>query len=407
MIRRALLSSVGTRGDVQPIVALALRVRDLGHEVRLCVPPNFVAWVCDFGFEAVPVGVEMRHPGTRSGSGSAAPLTAEQLRRIRESMPDLIADQFDAVGAAAEGCDVILGANAHQYAARSIAEIRRVPYVTALYAPVAIPSPDHAPPPIPGETREPGDAATNAQRWASNVHAWNERALARVNHNRSRRGLAPIDDVLRYNITDAPWLAADSMLAPVPTNPGLEVFPTGAWILEDSTPLAPEIEEFLAKGEPPIYLGFGSMPAPEGVSRTLVDAVRAVGRRAILSRGWAELGLIDEAPDCIAIGDVSHQALFPRMAAVVHHGGAGTIASAARAGVPQVVVPMFSDQFYWASRVHGLGIGSSVMGTLTTESLTTALREAIESAVADRSRRFATQLRADGAMVAARRLVNL
>ena len=125
----------------------------------------------------------------------------------------------------------------------------------------------------------------------------------------SRRGLAPIDDVLHYNITDAPWLAADSMLAPVPTNSGLEVFPTGAWTLEDSTPLAPEIAEFLAKGAPPIYLGFGSMPAPEGASRTLVDAARAVGRRAILSRGWADLDLIDEAPDCIAVGDVSHQAL--------------------------------------------------------------------------------------------------
>ena len=361
MIWRALLSSGGTRGDVQPIVALALRVRDLGHEVRLCVPPNFVEWVRGFGFEAVPVGVEMRHRGARSGSGSAASLTAEQLRRLRESMPDLITDQFDAVGAAAEGCDVILGANAHQYAARSIAELRRVPYVTALNAPVAIPSSDHAPPPAPGEKWSPGDAASNGQRWASNVRAWNERALERVNDNRSRRGLAPIDDVLRYNITDHPWLAADSMLAPVPTTPGLVVFPTGAWILEDATPLAPEIEEFLAKGEPPINLGFGSMPPPEGESRTLVDGVRAVGRRAILSRGWAELGLIDEAPDCIAVGDVSHQALFPRVAAVVHHGGAGTTASTARAGVPQVVVPMFGDEFYWASRVRALGIGSSVM----------------------------------------------
>jgi vancomycin aglycone glucosyltransferase len=207
-----------------------------------------------------------------------------------------------------------------------------------------------------------------------------------------RRGLAPIDDVLRYNITNHPWLATDAALAPVPTAPGMEIFQTGAWILEDSTPFVPEIVEFLAKGEPPIYLGFGSMPAPEGVSRTLVDAVRAVGRRTILSRGWADLGLIDEAPDCIAVGDVSHQALFPRVAAAVHHGGAGTVASAARAGVPQVVVPMFSDQFYWASRVRALGIGSSVVGTLTTETLATALREVLESAVASRSRSVAQHL---------------
>jgi vancomycin aglycone glucosyltransferase len=402
---RVLLSSVGTRGDVQPIVALALALSDLGQEVRLCVPPNFVEWARGFGFEAVPVGVEMRLP-VRSGA-PAAPLMAEEIRRIRESMPDLIADQFDVVGAAANGCDVILGANAHQYAARTIGELRRIRYVTALYAPVTIPSPDHAPPPAPGEKWALGDAATNAHRWAENVRAWNDRALERVNHNRARLGLTPIDDVLRYNLTGAPWLAADSVLAPLPTTIGVDVFATGAWVLADSTPVAPEVEEFLARGEPPIYLGFGSMPAPEGASRVLLDAVRAVGRRAILSRGWAELDLIDEAPDCIVVGDINHQALFPRVAAVVHHGGAGTTACAARAGVPQAVVPMFSDQFYWASRVRALGIGTSVVGPLATETLATTLRAVLEPEFASRSRCLAQQLRSDGAMVAARRLVSL
>jgi len=402
---RALLSAVGTRGDVQPIVALGLKVRDLGHEVRLCIPPNFVEWAGGFGFEARSVGVEMRQP--RGGGGSAAPLTAEQMRRLRESLPDLITDQFEVVGAAAEGCDVILGANAHQYAARSIAELRGIPYVNALYAPVAIPSPEHAPPPTPGTPWKSEDAATNVQLWADNVRAWNDRALERVNRNRSQLGLAPIDDVLRHNITDQPWLAADAVLAPVPAASGMTIIETGSWILDDSTSLARELEAFLDAGEPPIYLGFGSMPAPEGVSRTLVDAARLVGRRAILSQGWAELGLIDDAPDCIAIGDVNQQALFPRVAAVVHHGGAGTTAAATRAGVPQVVVPLFGDQFYWASRVRALGIGASVVGDLTTETLGSALQQALEPTIAPRSRSIAQQLRADGALVAARRLMAL
>ncbi|HEY9854924.1 MAG TPA: glycosyltransferase [Stenomitos sp.] len=404
---RVLLSSVGTRGDVQPIVALGLKVRELGHDVRLCVPPNFVEWVEGFGFEAVAVGVEMRHPGARKGSAPAAPLTEEQLRRLRESMPDLITDQFEQVGAAAAGCDVILGANAHQYAARSIAELRGIPYVTALYAPVAIPSPDHAPPPAAGETWGPGDAATNMQRWAANFRAWNDRALERVNHNRSRLGLSPIDDVLRHNLTDHPWLAADAVLAPVPATPGMDVFETGAWILEEAAPLPRELAEFLEAGEPPIYLGFGSMPVAEGVSRTLIEAVRATGHRAIVSQGWAELGVIDDASDCLAIGEVNQQALFPRVAAILHHGGAGTTAAAARAGVPQVVAPMFSDQFYWASRVRALEIGTSVVAPLTPENVAAALREALEPAVVPRSRHVAQQLRPDGAMVAARRLVAL
>jgi len=221
---------------------------------------------------------------------------------MRESMPDLITDQFKAVGAAAEGCDVILGANAHQYAARSIAEHRGIPCVNALYSPVAIPSPDHAPPPPPGRTWEAGSASTHAQRWTENRKAWNERALERVNHNRSVLGLAPIEDVLLHNLTDHPWLAADPVLAPEPATPNMQVFATGAWILEDPAPLEPELERFLDAGDAPVYLGFGSMPAPEGASRALVDAARAVGRRAILSRGWAELASIDDAPDCIVIG---------------------------------------------------------------------------------------------------------
>lgn len=399
---RALLSAVGTRGDVQPIVALALRVRELGHDVRLCVPPNFVEWARGLGFEAVAVGVEMRPP-----AGQTAPLTPEALRRLRESMPDLVTNQFEVVGAAADGCDVILGANAHQYAARSVAEVRKIPYVTALYAPVALPSPDHAPPPAPGKTWLNGDAESNVRRWTEERRAWNERALERVNHNRARIGLAPIDDVLGHNVTDRPWLATDPRLAPLPSTPGMDVVATGAWILEDSTPHAAELSAFLSSGEAPIYLGFGSMPAPPDASRTLLAAARAVNRRAVLSQGWAELGVADRASDCIAVGDVNQQTLFPRLAAVVHHGGAGTTAAAARAGVPQVIVPLFSDQFYWASRVRAVGIGSSVEGPLASDGLASALREALDPAVAARARTFAQELALDGATVAARRLVAL
>jgi vancomycin aglycone glucosyltransferase len=387
---RTLLSSVGTRGDVQPVIALALKVRALGAEVRLCVPPNFVDWARSLGFEAFGVGVEMRAPSSRAPSPPPAP------------MPDLITDQFDAVGAAAEGCDVILGANAHQYAARSIAELRRVPYVTALYAPVAIPSAELPPPPAPGQAWEPGE--TNLQRWVENRAAWNKRALERVNQNRSRLGLAAIDDVLLHNITDRPWLATDPALGPKPA--GLEIFQTGAWILEDTSPLSPELSRFLDAGEPPVYLGFGSMPAPPDAGRTLIAAARAAGRRAILSQGWAELSAGEAASDCMAIGDVNQQALFPRLAAVVHHGGAGTTAAAARAAVPQVIVPMFGDQFYWASRVGALGLGASVVGPLNADALAAALRAALQPDVAARCKRFAPELSGDGAEIAARRLIS-
>lgn len=366
---RVLLSVVGTRGDVQPVMALAVEIRALGHEVRLCVPPNFIEWAQGLGFSVTSVGIEMRAP--RAG----APATPQPL-------PDLITDQFDSVGSAAKGCDVILGANAHQYAARSIAELHGIPYQNALYAPTALPGDD-------------------------NTRAWNARSLDRVNANRARLGLHPIDDVLRHIVTSQPWLATDPTLDPSPASPGMVIVQTGAWILPDSSRLSSDLEAFLVAGEPPVYFGFGSMPVAAGTSRTLIDAARAAGRRAIVSQGWAELELIDQAPDCIAVGDVNQQALFPRVAAVVHHGGAGTTLAAARAGAPQVVVPMFGDQPYWASRVRALGVGTSIpVAELTTRLLTSALQDASEPAIAKRAVAVAGEIVADGAATAARRLVD-
>jgi vancomycin aglycone glucosyltransferase len=384
---RILISSVGTRGEVQPAVSLALDLRALGHDVRMCVPPNFTGWAAALGLEARPVGVEMRAP--RAG---AAPVL----------IPDLITDQFDVVGSAADDCDLIVGGGAHQYAARSIAEMRGVPYVDAVYAPISLPSPDLPP---SGSVETDGPAAT-LRMWDETRRAWNARALERVNTNRARLGLAPVDDVIGHILADRPWLAADATLAPVPSTPGMRVVQTGAWLFPDSSVLPPELEAFVGCGEPPVYVGLGSMPAAEGTSRALIAAVRAAGRRVILSKGWADLALIDDAPDCIAIGDVNHRRLFPRVAAAVHHGGAGTTTTVALSGVAQVAVPMFGDQFYWARRIRELGIGSAVpAATLSADALAAALREVLQPAVAARARSVSERITRHGAAIAARRLV--
>src|SRR6185503_15302129 len=242
-------------------------------------------------------------------------------------------------------------------------------------------------------------------RWRNMAKVWNERALERVNHNRLRLGMDLIDDVLEYVLTDHTWLAADAALAPVPATPGRTIFQTGAWVLADRTPLPADLEAFLDSGDSPIFVGLGSMPAAADVSRPLIGAARAVGRRILVSRGWAGLDVVDDAGDCLAIGEVSHELLFPRVACVVHHGGAGTTAAAARAGVPQVVTPMFGDQFYWSGRVVQLGLGATAsLSALTEESLANALRVALDPTVSARARAFAAQLRSDGAAIAARQL---
>src|SRR5262245_46739708 len=185
---RVLLVAVGTRGDVRPALAVALELRRLGHAVRLCLSPNFVDWAKRLGLEAIPMGVEMRAPAPKSGAMPTPTLTPEELRRLRDSMPDLITDQFQTIGAAVEGCDVILGANAHQYAAPSIAGHAGILCLPAGYAPVAIPSPDLAPPPTPGQPAgRLKPASTNIdEQWRQVARVWNERALERINRNRAR-----------------------------------------------------------------------------------------------------------------------------------------------------------------------------------------------------------------------------
>jgi vancomycin aglycone glucosyltransferase len=401
---RVLLSTIGSRGDVQPLVALALQLRVLGQEVRLCVPPDFRDWIEGLGFTVTPIGPELHSTG--KASPSAAPLSPEQRRRLMEGT---VAAQFETIGAAARDCDLIVGATALQIAAPSVAERMDVPYVFAAYCPAVLPSPHHAPPVLAMRGDTPAPAANDcSELWAEDARRWNEGWSSLLNSHRASLGLAPIDDVRSHVLTDRPWLAADPTLGPWPDAGDGTVFQTGAWILPDERPLSPELEAFLDAGEPPVYFGFGSIRAPAELSRVMIESARALGRRAIVSRGWADLSLPDDQPDCLAIGEVNQQALFGRVTAVVHHGGAGTTTAAARAGAPQVVIPQNYDQHYWAGRVHHLGIGTAhASGTPTADSLTTALERTLAPDVAARARSLATAVRDDGARVAARRLTSI
>jgi vancomycin aglycone glucosyltransferase len=403
---RVLLSTIGSRGDVQPLVALALQLRTLGQDVRMCVPPDFHDWVDSLGIPVTPIGPELRQAAAASPQARQVPPSPERLRQLMEAT---VATQFETIAAAAQGCDMIVAATALQLAARSVAERAGIPCVFAAYCPIVLPSPHHAPPPLPplpGQTPEPA-TADNRERWARDAERFNDLFGAALNSHRASLGLAPVNDVRSHIFTDRPWLAADPTLAPWPDPADQGVFQTGAWILPDARPLCPELETFLATGEPPVYFGFGSTRAPQDLSQVMIQSARALGRRAIVSRGWAELAPVDNEPDCLAIGEVNLQALFTRVAAVVHHGGAGTTTIAALSGAPQVVVPQIYDQHYWAQRVHHLGIGAAhAPGAPTTDSLTGALKYALGPDVAYRARSIAVRVRRDGAETAARRLMS-
>jgi len=399
---RILLSTIGSRGDVQPLVALGLQLKELGQDVHFCVPPDFCEWIEGSGMTVTPIGPELR--STAKTSPMAALPTPEQVRQMMEGT---VATQFETITAAAQGCAVIVGATALQIAAPSIAEKMRVLYFFAAYCPAVLPSPRHAPPVLPALGDKPVTLTDYSGLWEKDAERWNAQWRDILNSHRTKLGLDPVSDVRSHILTNQPWLASDPTLGPWPDPADESTFQTGAWIVKDEHPLDPGLEAFLDAGDPPIYFGFGSIRAPEEFSRVTIETTRRLGHRAILLRGWADLLLVDNEPDCIAIGEVNHQALFKRVAAIVHHGGAGTTHAAARGGVPQVVIPQHYDQHYWAGRVQQLGIGIRHTSTApSVDSLMSATEEALQPAVIARAQTIADEIRTDGTLIAAQRLLN-
>jgi vancomycin aglycone glucosyltransferase len=374
-----------------------LQLRSQGHQSRLCAPPDFRDLIEGYGIDFVPAGPEVRRVGSQPSAGTAPP-SPEAMRQL---IADTIAGQFKTLGEAAEGCGVIVAATALQYAARSIADLRGIPYFFAAYSPIVLPSAHHAPPPLPGQSWTKG-AANNRALWDQQAQRWNELFGAALNEHRAAAGLEPVADVRNYMFTERPLLAADPILAPWPMPSDLQVRQTGAWMIRDERRLPEGVESFLTCGEPPIYFGFGSTHTAQETSRMMIDAARVLGRRAIVSSGWANLALVDGEPDCLSVAELNLQELFPRVAAVVHHGGAGTTTTAAQAGAPQVIVPQRYDQHYFAERIDQVGLGVQHAPTApTTESLLAALKRALQPDIAVRATSLAATMRKDGAAAAA------
>jgi vancomycin aglycone glucosyltransferase len=371
---RVLLSTYGSRGDVEPMVALAVQLRALGVDVRVCAPPDeeFVELLAGVGVPMVPFG--------RPWRSWVRPTAAEdRTRRVAE----FIVAQYDTVVTAAAKCDVLVATGMSHFVAQSVAEKVGIPHRYVLFAPSVLDDLD-------------------AQNWDALFGP-------PINSHRASVDLPTVEDVREFMFTDRPWLAADPTLGPWQQTAGLDVVQTGAWILPDARELPADLMAFLDAREPPVYVGFGSMRGvAEDIAEVAIEAIRAQGRRVLVGRGWADLALVDGRDDCFVTGEVNQQALFERVAAVVHHGGAGTTTSAARAGVPQVVVPQAGgDQLYWASRVAELGIGAAHEGPApTTGSLSAALTTALAPDTREQAASVAGWIRTDGARLAATLLLH-
>ncbi len=351
---RIALAADGTRGDIHPMLALARGFARRGHQALLCGPPNFADDAARCGVDFHPVGRDVRaylesraeilHAGVLSSLG-------EGKRYVREQ----VGIQMRELAMAVERADWIFAAGS-QFAASSVAELLGARYRMVAYCPSLLRSPDQTPFMVPrGEL----------PRWANRAAWWGVEALVKrgigraIDDARASIGLPPARDYYRLLFGERPALAAEAILAPLAPDLEPHVVRVGCLHPFEAEPLPPKLEAFLDAGDPPVYVGFGSMPDPDPQAATqlVLRAVEAAGVRAVLSQGWAGLGGSALPESVMQVGPVSHASLFARVLAVVHHGGAGTTTTAARAGAPQILVPHVADQFHWAHRVHRLGLG--------------------------------------------------
>jgi sterol 3beta-glucosyltransferase len=386
---KVLILTFGTRGDMQPFVALARELRDRGHVAVLAAPERFRGLAAAHGVDLVAVD---DGPLALMGgiAGAAVAGGARAKLRLARAMPASFARIFDdcaeiALAGAGRGADVVVH-NGQIIAAPHVAERLGVPCVLALAAPIYVPTRAFPWPGayLPGGLPGPVNRASYlgmrgpAAMFAGVVDRWRTRTLGLPRRSGRHDPLRAPDG------TPTPVLHAVSRhVVPPPPDWPASVTTTGYWFLPAAERTLPRrVEDFLAAGTPPVLVGFGSMAGadPATTTRTVLDAARSAGIRGILATGWGGLTPADVPASILLVDEVPHDLLLPHTAAVVHHGGAGTTAAAAAAGRPQVVCPFVADQPFWGRRVHALGLGPAPLPQrrLTADELAQALRTAVD-----------------------------
>ncbi|CAN7202424.1 glycosyltransferase [Terrabacter sp. LjRoot27] len=408
---------MGSRGDVQPLVALGQRLRRMGYAVSLAAPADLGHVVAGSGVGFEPLSFDLEGP-LREGLGrdalrGSARTQVREARLMRQVMADTatalaadVARLVDAADAVVSGALTFDLVDALLSTGRGDGRPSK-PHVYAVFAPVW-PSAH-------------GDSVALALRPRS--ASWVNRAWSTLagrvaldlfrpagDLTRARRGL-PRQRFRHYTAAaerTPTLLAASPSVVPPAADWPPALRQTGYWVRDEvlSGSLDPDLEAFLADGPAPVFVGFGSMPTPdpEGVVRDAAQALGRLGMRGVVSEGLAGLS-IGTTATTIGIRSAPHDVLFPRCAVVVHHGGAGTTAAAVRAGVPQVVVPHAADQPYWGRRMADLGVAAPPVARkdLTAARLERALEVALSPGARAAAYALGERVRAeDGAGDAAR-----
>jgi UDP:flavonoid glycosyltransferase YjiC (YdhE family) len=406
----------GTRGDVQPILALALGLKARRHQVRMLAGANFQKWIESKGLETYPARVDIQAVMTSQGGQAWSEQGTNPVRqmRIMQTLLDLHAfTLMEDAWLASHDAEVIVSSFTSDLYAASIAEKTGALHLSTPLQPALLP------------TRCGGSttlALLPGRRsflnylvgvWFAEPFAWR---MMGAHNNRFRREILGLTAQSyaesRARLRQMHILQGISAhVVPPPDDWPATVHTTGYWFLDEDWQPPADLLKFLDAGAPPVYIGFGSMTGsdPQGMLRLVVEAVeqaceqralgqRALGKRALVQAGWANLKADELPTGMFPLEYAPHHWLFPRVSAAVHHGGAGTTAASLRAGVPTVIVPHMADQPFWGRRVAALGVGPQPIPRprLSAERLANAIRLAVgDAGMRQRAAELGRRIRAE------------
>ena len=401
---RIAIETLGTRGDVQPYIALALALVRRGHDVQIAAPAQFDALIREHGiaFAALP-GEFLALMDTPEGKAAIAggrgfSAGFKLLKHVRPLMRHLLDDEWAAVRAFDP--DVIVH-HPKSVAAPHMAESLGCPHILASPLPGFTPTSAFPSPMLPFASLGPLNRASHALAikgaeflFRRQIRDWRTTSLGLAGR---RSGAGQFLGTL---------YAYSPHVVPVPPDWGRDVLVSGYWFLDSETWRPPDaLAAFLDAGEPPVYVGFGSMPGvdPRRMTTIVIEALVRAGKRGLLATGGGALEARHVPGNVHVIAGAPHDRLFPRVAATVHHGGAGTTAASLRAGKPTAICPFFGDQPFWGRRAAALGVGPVALNrkTLSAESLAAAIMAMDDPRMRDRASSLGVAIRQEDGVAAA------
>lgn len=345
-----LFTAQGSRGDVYPIITLLECFKKQGHDVTLVSNINFRTLLEQKKITSYFFKVDMTEAMAEMKSGMSSILPT--LKWVQGT----ISEQMEILLDLSKSADCIISTN-NEFSIPTVCEYRKIPAFRLAYIPVL---PGSHPPPLLPSQKMP--VLINRLCWKALDKGLDALALKTINEWRNRLemdSLKSLGPQLAENFFTC--MAFHNELAPPQDEWDRGKYKYTGYCFEDQKEeLDADLNKFILKGSAPIYVGFGSVtiPNPQKISRKFIEAARLAGIRLVISRGWTGLGTeINPSENVFITGPCSHDKLFPLMAGICHHGGAGTTHRAARAGVPQVIFPQFADQYFWADRVAKLNLG--------------------------------------------------